>query len=54
MVEHCKYLIKVKQLQGFDANAIYEQTKELPFGEDYRGGHSEGDESDSDSSTLPI
>ena len=33
LVEHCKYLIRTGRLQGFDANAIYEQTKDLPFNE---------------------
>ena len=29
LIEHCKYLIRDRKLKGYDANEIYEQTKQL-------------------------
>jgi len=31
LIEHCKYLLREKQLKGFDANEIYENTCQLPY-----------------------
>ena len=31
LIEHCKYLLREKQLKGYDANEIYENTSSLPY-----------------------
>ena len=31
LIDHCKYLMRENRLKGFDANAIYEHTKGLPY-----------------------
>ena len=49
LVEHCKYLIRSNNLKGFDANSIFESTRELAYEEDYKNdAHNSGDESDNE------
>ena len=31
LIEHCKYLMRENLLKGFDANAIYQYTKNLRY-----------------------
>ena len=36
LVEHCKFLVREKKIKGYDAHAIFEATKELPYEEEYK------------------
>mmetsp|Transcript_37884 Transcript_37884/g.49770 ORF Transcript_37884/g.49770 Transcript_37884/m.49770 type:complete len:84 (-) Transcript_37884:163-414(-) len=31
LIEHCKFLVREKKIKGYDANEIYENTRELPY-----------------------
>ena len=36
LIDHCKYLVRKNQIKGFEANEIYENTKNLVFEETKR------------------